>query len=99
RCFCPGQCPGHVQDIEIFLGHCPIPALWWGINHVNIPVSRGMAFCTMSFKALYSSLRAVFSVRTCSVTFFCCSKWLLSNLYAGVSSGEENSASLVERLA
>ena len=24
---CPGQCPGHVQDIEIFLGHCPIPAL------------------------------------------------------------------------
>jgi len=24
---CPGQCPGHVQDIEIFLGHCPVPAL------------------------------------------------------------------------
>ena len=22
-----GTCPGHVQDIEIFLGHCPIPAL------------------------------------------------------------------------
>src|SRR6185437_9743263 len=24
---CPGQCPGHVQDIKIFLGHCPVPAL------------------------------------------------------------------------
>ena len=24
---CPGQCPGHVRDIEIFLGHCPVPAL------------------------------------------------------------------------
>ena len=28
---CPGQCPGHVQDIEIFLGHCPVPALRSGI--------------------------------------------------------------------
>src|SRR6185312_2804478 len=24
---CLEQCPGHVQDIEIFLGHCPVPAL------------------------------------------------------------------------
>ena len=24
---CPGQCSGHVQDIEIFLEHCPVPAL------------------------------------------------------------------------
>ena len=24
---CLEQCPEHVQDIEIFLGHCPIPAL------------------------------------------------------------------------
>ena len=28
----PGQCPGHVQDIEIFLGYCPVPALNQGIN-------------------------------------------------------------------
>ena len=27
---CPGQCPGHVRDIEIFLGHCPVPALHIG---------------------------------------------------------------------
>ena len=38
---CPGQCPGHVQDIEIFLGHCPVPALCIGThNHPPPPPER-----------------------------------------------------------
>ena len=37
---CPGQCPGHVQDIEIFLGHCPVPALLMGTLEVGICTNR-----------------------------------------------------------
>ena len=38
---CPGQCPGHVQDIEIFLGHCPVPALLGVTGLELIGVSTG----------------------------------------------------------
>ena len=43
----PGQCPGHVQDIEIFLGHCPVPAL-------PLYISMGDTIFTMDILADFS---------------------------------------------
>src|SRR5205823_9802294 len=73
---CPGQCPGHVQDIEIFLGHCPVPALplggfllLFGALHIRFCPCR----CSFGFGLSF----AWFS----SVPVLCTSRYTLKTIF------------------